>query len=242
MARLFVGQREISLIHDLTKEFVKDVCGMSIHYFPVSSIKSDIHAVYNESVQKIYENPIIIPALVGQPEYTSKTTAFGPDMEGTVEVLIQYRDLQDKEIVLSEGDFFSYDDVMYEITTVLNAGGYIFGMAEHSTYWKITGRLARYGQITAPNLPVPRLADDDAQRVFEQQRGLKMSNDGKTLNDTRHMRKRLENVMAPIALGTGPKRVEQGDDTDSNGDFIEGNEASSFNNDPPPPKKGVYDE
>lgn len=239
MARLFIGQREVQFINDLTKEFIKDVAGQFINYFPVSTIKSSVHKIYNESLQKIFENPIMIPALVGMPEYSSKTTNFGPDIEAKIEVLVQYKDLQDKKIVLSEGDFFSYDDILYEVLTVVNAGKNIFGLAEYNTAWKITARSARLNQIDVPNLPNPRLAPDDIERVYEQQRGLPITNDGDPTGDVREMRERLGHDMAPIALGTGQRRVEP--NVDDGGDFIEG-ETQSFNNDPLPPKKGLYDE
>lgn len=239
MARLFIGLREVQFINDLTKEFIKDVAGQVIHYFPVSAIKSSVHKVYNESIQKIFENPISIPALVGMPEYSSKTTNFGPDIEAKIEVLVQFKDLQDKKIVLSEGDFFSYDDMFYEILTVVNVGKNIFGLAEYNTAWKITARSARLNQMDVPNLPDPRLAPEDIQIVFEQQRGLPLMNDGQETGDVREMRERLGQDMAPIALGTGQRRVEP--NTGEEGDFIEG-ETPSFNNDPLPPKKGIYDE
>jgi hypothetical protein len=241
MARLFVGQREVQFINDIGKELIKDVVGQFINYFPVSTIKSDVHAIYNEAIQKIFENPIRILALVGMPEYASKTTNFGPDLEVKLEVLIQYRDLQDKNVILTEGDFFTYDDVLYEIITVTNAGKYIFGLAEYNTAWKITARNARLSQFDIPNYPPPRLISPDAvQTVFEQQRGLKVTSDGQATGDVREMRDRLKEQMAPIALGTGARKVEQ--NTGDDGDFIQGNDAISFNNDPLPPKKGIYDE
>lgn len=209
-----------------------------IHYFPISSIKSDVHGVYNESVKKIFENPIKIPALVGQPEWSSKTTSFGPDLEAKLEVSIQYKDLLDKKLILSEGDLFSFDDVMYEILTFYNVNN-IFGLAEYNNSWKITARSARLGQLDPNSIPFPRSTPNDVEKVFEQQRGLPITSTGEITNDIREMRERLNHVMAPIALGTGAKKVEQNDE---NGDFIEGDKATSFNNDPLPPKKGIYDE
>lgn len=242
MARLFIGQREVQFINDLTKEFVKDVVGQTIQYFPVSSIKSQVHKVYNESINKIFENPIRIPALVGMPEYSNKTTGFGPDIEAKIEVLFQFRDLQDLKVQLSEGDFFSYDDILYEVLTVVNAGKNIFGLAEYNVSWKITGRSARISQFDPNNLPYPRESPEEVQRVFEQQRGLPELSTGEKTNDIREMRDRLNKDMAPVALGTGAKKVEPNNDDDRNGDFIEGDNASSFNNDPLPPKKGIYDD
>lgn len=239
MARLFIGQREVEFINDITKEYTKDVIGQVIHYFPISSIKSDVHAVYNEARKKIFENPIRIPALVGQPEWSSKTTNFGPDLESRLEVMLQYRDLQDKKIALSEGDLFSYDDVLYEILTFVNLNN-IFGMAEYNVAWKLTARSARLSQAEVANLPSPRMAPDDVQKVFEQQRGLAITSTGEATGDIREMRERLGHVMAPIALGTGAKKVEP--NVNEIGDTIEGDKASSFNNDPLPPKKGIYDD
>jgi len=239
MARLFIGLREVQFINDLTKEFIKDVAGQVIHYFPVSAIKSSVHKIYNESLQKIFENPIAIPALVGMPEYSSKTTNFGPDIEAKIEVLVQFKDLQDKKIVVSEGDFFSYDDMFYEVLTVTNAGKNIFGLAEYNVSWKITARSARLNQMDVPNLPDPRLAPEDIQVTFQQQRGLPLMDDGKETGDVREMRERLGQDMAPIALGTGQRSVEP--NVGEEGNFIEG-ETPSFNNDPLPPKKGIYDE
>lgn len=239
MARLFIGQREIQFINDLTKEFIKDVVGQVIHYFPVSVIKSRVHGLYNESTEKVFDNPIKVPALVGQPEWSSKTTSFGPDLESRLEVMIQARDLADKGIKLSEGDMFTFDDVLYEILTYVNMNN-IFGMAEYDVSWKITAKSARLGQMDPASIPLPRKAPDGEQVVFEQQRGLPITSDGEATGDIREMRQRLSKDMAPVALGTGARRVEP--NTGDDGDFIQGSDASSFNNDPPPPKKGIYDD
>ena len=241
MARLFIGQREIDFITDLTKEFIKDVVGQVIHYYPISSIKSSVHSVYNEAVNKIFENPIIIPALVSPPEFSSKTTSFGPDLEAKIEVLLHYTDLQDKHVTLSEGDLFSYDDTMYEVQTLVNSEKNVFGLAEHNVAWKVTGRTARVSMGTVPSLNLPRTAPEGTQKVFEQQRGLPITSEGENTEDVRHMRERLGDQMAPIALGTGAKKVEPVNDDDGIGDENT-DEASAFNNAPLPPRLGIYDE
>lgn len=238
MARLFIGQKEIDFVNDLTKEFIKDVVGQVVHYYPISYTKSLVHGVYNEAVEKIFENPIKIPALVGMPEFSSKTTSFGPDIEARVDVLFQYKDLQDKGVVISEGDMFSYDDTLYEILTVVNADKNIFGLAEHNVAWKVTARNVRASQFAVPNINIPRTAPEGTQLTFEQQRGLPITSTGESTGDKRDMRERLDNQMASIALGTGAKKVEPS--TDSNN--VNGDETASFNNDPLPPKLGIYDE
>ena len=60
MARLFITPREINFINDLSKEVIKDVIGQKIYYYQISNIKSNVHDVYQESPEKIFDNPIEI--------------------------------------------------------------------------------------------------------------------------------------------------------------------------------------
>ena len=57
MSRLFITPREINLINDLAKEIVKDVVGQFIYYYPISTTKSNVHEIYEESPKKVFENP-----------------------------------------------------------------------------------------------------------------------------------------------------------------------------------------
>ena len=58
MARLFITARELDLISDITKEFVKDVVGQCVFYYPIRSDVTSIHDIYEESIEKIFDNPI----------------------------------------------------------------------------------------------------------------------------------------------------------------------------------------
>jgi hypothetical protein len=58
MSRLFITEREINFINDIGKELTKDVVGQKIYYFSISNIKSQVHDVYEESPDKIFEKPI----------------------------------------------------------------------------------------------------------------------------------------------------------------------------------------
>ena len=55
MARLFITTREIDFISDLTKEITKDVIGQSIYYYRIREDVSEVHEVYEESLEKIFE-------------------------------------------------------------------------------------------------------------------------------------------------------------------------------------------
>ena len=119
MARLFVTPREIDLISDLTKEVVKDVMGQKIFYYSVSMTKTKVHEVYDESPEKIFEAPIEIDAMVEWTPEEIRTNRFGSEEYYTIEAYVHYRDLLDKGIEVSEGDFFSYGSIFFEVTSAL---------------------------------------------------------------------------------------------------------------------------
>lgn len=213
MARLFVGPREQHLIADITKEYIKDIVGQYIIYYPISMINTKIHPVYEEAVQKIFEKPIKIDCIAGQPEPSKEFNQFGIDKSTKVEILIQSRDLIDKELVLQLGDFFVYGSKIYEIDNLIEEQN-IFGQDDYSRNWLMTGLLAREGNVDLETFG-QLLADakifkqSEVQKTFQQQRGLKETSLEGNTGDVRQLRDRLSDEMAPIALGEGPREVVQ---------------------------------
>lgn len=211
MPRLFVTQRDIDFFNDIGKEVVKDIIGQQIIYWPVSTLKTKIHPVYNEAVKKIFENPIRVDALVGQPTWETRITQFGPEQINKLEVFIQARDLAQKSVEVSEGDYFTYGEQAYEIVGAVNMNNF-FGQVEHEIGFKITGLLAKAGEFDPQKFFRPTNEEVTPPVPFEQQRGLPENIDGPT-GDVRDVRQRLGDDLAPIALGEGPRRV----DVDSSG-------------------------
>ena len=102
MARLFLTPREINFMNDISKELVKDVVGQKIFLYQISEIKSKVHDVYEESPDKIFDNPIMIDCLVKYEPQTIKTDNFGSEEYSSITVFIQSRDLLDKGIDILE--------------------------------------------------------------------------------------------------------------------------------------------
>jgi len=173
MSRLFITQREINLINDIGKEIVKDVIGQKIYFFPISEEKSNVHDVYEESVTKIFDNPIEIEALVKYEPQEIRTNKFGSEEFFGIEAYIQKKDLIDKGINIQEGDFFSYGAVFFEVVQIPDSDT-IFGEIEYKSFVTITGKQARKGQFESVVFGPTSIeySDDDAiQRDFVQQRG-----------------------------------------------------------------------
>lgn len=212
MSRLFVTSKEINFINDITKEYMVDIVGQNINYYPVSTLKTRIHPIYNEAVQKIFDNPIKLPILASFPQAEVKSNQFGLEKTSTIEVFVHARDLIDKGFTLYEGDFFTFADQAFEVVSFTTLGN-IYGQEEYEVGYKILGQPARLGQFDPKNFLIPNQdsAGDYEQtevlKIFEQQRGLSQNSSGEATGDVRQIRKRLGEDMAEIALGEGPRVI-----------------------------------
>tara|TARA_Y100000593_G_scaffold78188_1_gene145101 strand:- start:1248 stop:1901 length:654 start_codon:yes stop_codon:yes gene_type:complete len=206
VSRLFITPREIDFIADLTKEITKDVMGQKIYYYHVREDLTDVHDVYEESANKIFDPPIEIEAFVDWQPEEIRTNRFGHEEFSTIEVRIQSRDLIDREIDLKEGDYFSYGELFFEITSLVALSN-VFGQVEYTTGFKVVGKQARKGQIeVAPIGPTSeaRPEDDAVQQEFVQQRGEERNKLGET-GDRRELREdgKLEKPLS------GPQEVRK---------------------------------
>jgi hypothetical protein len=173
MSRLFITPREVDLISDLTKEIIKDVVGQKIYYYKVREDLSNVHDVYEESVNKVFNPPVEIDARVEwQPSQVS-TGRFGSEQIANITVFLHERDLMDRDIDPEPGDFFSYGDTFFEITNA-NIQSQVFGEVEHSVGLVLAGQQARIGLIDMiPIGPTDESYTDPGaiQETFAQQRG-----------------------------------------------------------------------
>jgi hypothetical protein len=214
MSRLFITEREINFINDLGKEIVKDVIGQKIYYFPISDIKSNVHDVYEEAPDKVFENPIEIDVLVKYDPQQIRSNTFGTEEMYKIEVYAQARDLLDKEIEVREGDFFSFGSVFFEVLAAPDSS-VIFGEIEHKGFITIQGKQAREGQFISKTFgPTDEsYSDPDAvQKTFAQQRGFKDNQLGPT-GDVRALQQKGV-LTKPI---TGPAEVSPKGDPENVG-------------------------
>jgi len=173
MARLFITPREIDFISDITKELIKDVAGQKIYYFRIREDLSAVHDVYEESNDKVFDPPIELETLVEWNPNEIRTNRFGSEEYLSIVAHIHVRDVIDRNILIREGDYFSYNAVYFEITSIV-VEKLVFGQVEHISGYKVTGKQVRTGQINVKVVgPLTENYDevDAAQEVFVQQRG-----------------------------------------------------------------------
>lgn len=185
MSRLFITPREIDYISDLTKEITKDVIGDKIFYYHVREDVSNVNDLYSEAVEKVFDPPVEIDARVQWSPKEIKTDRFGYESLYSIEVYVQYRDMIDRGIKIKTGDYFSYGDNFFEITSK-KYDKTIFGQVEHVVGYTIIGKQARKRAIDLkPAGPTERMyTDPDAIRdEFKQQRGDEAMGDKRELID-----------------------------------------------------------
>jgi len=212
VARLFITPREIDFISDLTKEMTKDIVGQKIYYYKVREDLTDIHRVYEEAPNKVFDPPVELDCMVEWGPAEISTGKFGSEQRYTIIANLQYRDLLDKDIDVESGDYFSYGDTFYEITQTSYLSS-IYGQIEHYTGIQINGKQAREGLINfIPIGPTDEGYSDPGavQETFVQQRGFEENKQGKT-GDVRSLRAK-EVLDDPI---TGPKEVSPAGGNDS---------------------------
>ena len=183
MARLFITPREIDLINDLNKEITKDVIGQIVYFYKTRVDLSQPHDVYDEMTERIFDNPVEIDCRVQWNAEEIKQDKFGMDVVRKMEVYIHMRDMLDRNITISEGDFLQYGTDFFEITTVKD-DKVIFGQVEYKTGFVVSAVLARKGLINRkPHGPIgEEYTDENAtQKVFTQQQGKASAGDKRQL-------------------------------------------------------------
>jgi len=207
MSRLFITPRELDLISDLTKEITKDVIGQKIYYYHIREDVSNVHDVYEEAQDKIFDPPIEIDARVEWQQSEYKATQFGVEEISSLTVWIQYRDIIDKGINIDDGDYLSYGDTFFEIIKA-QWDSTIFGQIEHSTGYILTCKQARLGLIDkVPHGPTDEAySDPDAvQETFVQQRGYKDNR----LGPTGDQRALIEQGKLDLPISGAPAEVSK---------------------------------
>ena len=156
-----------------------------IYYYKVREDVSNVHDVYEEAPEKVFDPPVEIDARVQWNPKEVKTDRFGMEGIYTTEAYVHYRDMIDRNIKLEEGDYFSYGDNFFEITSIVY-DKVIFGQVEHISGYTIKGKQARKGQIfKKPIGPTEEIySDPDAIKdEFVQQRGDATKGDKRALVD-----------------------------------------------------------
>ncbi len=129
---LFTGQKEKNLVKQINDEVIERVIGQTIIYYPISVDDTDFNPIYGEAIQKTFQNPVRVHALVKFDSQQTKTTNLGVDRVERITVLFHKRRLSDdQDLFVREGDFILYGENYYEILP-LEEPKWLYGQVESS--------------------------------------------------------------------------------------------------------------
>lgn len=150
MSRKFVTDREIAFINSISKELLQRVVGQDIKYYAFILNQSNVHRLYNESMNKTWSAPVLVNALVLWNNPSVKSTNFGSDSEYRAEVYFHTQELNERNVLPKEGDFVEFGQVFFEITAVTYPQ-IVFGQINNKIMTKCICTPAREGQFQAGN-------------------------------------------------------------------------------------------
>ena len=178
-----------------------------------------MHDVYEEAPNKVFDPPVEIEARVEWEPGEIRTNRFGVEEFATINVFFHERDILDRGIDIRSGDYFSYGDSFFEITSaVIDTNA--FGQIEHSIGTKVVGKQARMGQIDKPAIgPTSEsFTDPDAvQETFVQQRGQETN----VLGETGDKRQLQEDGKLDAPISEPAEVSPRGDDASISSSFYD---------------------
>ena len=113
---LFGGQRDMALFSKINKELINDIIDTEVYYYMLSlpDTKSNL---YGEGKNKVFKQPIKIPALFEYVQATQISDDFGQSYTREVTFNFLKDNLIDRDVVPEIGDVIWYNDTYFLIDT-----------------------------------------------------------------------------------------------------------------------------
>ena len=150
---LFLGEKERDLVKQVNDELLERVVGQAITYLPISEEFTNYHPLYGEAINKSFNSPVRVYALIEYDGLTTITENYGLDKSNSITVNFHSRRLQaDQNLFVREGDYVQYGSSFYEIVT-LKENRQLFGLVDHLFQIKATCIKTRKGILNLNILP-----------------------------------------------------------------------------------------
>lgn len=114
----FITEKELAFIDNINRELIQKVVAQEVIYYAISVEHTEVHSLYNESVDKVWYSPVRINARVEWENPTVDTTQMSLDSKYSCNVFFHDTELNDRNVNPKEGDFLEFGSVVFEITSV----------------------------------------------------------------------------------------------------------------------------
>lgn len=146
MAKKFVHDRDLNFINNINKELIQNVVEQEVIYYAISEEHTVSHRLYQESIEKVWFNPVRINARVDFNNSTVLSTNFSMDSKYELQVFFHTKELVDRNVNPKEGDFIEFGQIVFEITSVTKPQ-LVFGQVNDKLMTKCICVPSREGQM-----------------------------------------------------------------------------------------------
>ncbi len=114
---LFGSNRDISLFRHISRELVNNIIEQQVGYYKVNLTKTNTN-IYGESLEKFYNDPVLLKCLITRQDQTYEDSDNGPDINRSMDFAFLRDDLilynvypEDGDVILWNNDFFEVDNM-----------------------------------------------------------------------------------------------------------------------------------
>ncbi len=115
---LYGGARDISLFRHINKELINNIIEQQIGYY-ILNLTNTPSNIYGESLNKIYNDPVLVNCLIERTPQTWRETEFGIDVTQDITVRFLRDILVDIQLVPKIGDIVLWQESYYEISNLI---------------------------------------------------------------------------------------------------------------------------
>jgi hypothetical protein len=115
---LYGGSRDISFIRHINKELINNIIEQQIGYYILALDKTSSN-LYGESLQKTYNDPVLVNCLIERTPPTWTETDLGTDVTQDITVRFLRDILVDIQLVPKVGDIVLWEESYYEISSLI---------------------------------------------------------------------------------------------------------------------------
>ncbi len=115
---LYGGSRDISFIRHINKELINNIIEQQVGYYILALDKTPSN-LYGESLQKTYNDPVLVNCLIERTPPTWTETDLGTDVTQDITVRFLRDILVDIQLVPKVGDIVLWEESYYEISSLI---------------------------------------------------------------------------------------------------------------------------
>jgi hypothetical protein len=145
----FVGAKELAFFHAINRELIQSVVQQEVLYYQIMAEKTIKDNLYNESIKKVWANPVKVNALIMYENSSEQITMLPPDSKFNIDIYFHKQELVDRNMDPNMGDFVRFGKALYEILNVSEPQP-IAGMINEQMMVKCPCTPARRGQFLPP--------------------------------------------------------------------------------------------